>query len=552
MIYPDIKHTFRLRRLKAKFVVMVCCLAAVLCKPGYGNSISAGGKNAALETQITLRDGIKVTLKIYLPHIANTDIDKFPALYLAGPYGHEFSGTPPSIADTGPIDWYGEKGYAVVQADIRGTGKSGGTYSFLARDEQQDHYEIIEWIAAQHWSNGKIGGFGQGYYATSQWMMAIQNPPHLSCIAPFAGIADTYRHWIFPGGIASSTAVEWYEQAVRQLNGKRPANISGKLIKFDLSYQQLAHPNYDSFWQQRSAFENLKEIKVPVLSLAYASGGLYPSDNLSSYNKLQAAKKLLLINSNNTPPEQLYTSRVFHESNVLPFYDWCLKGAQNAYAELAPIRYSYPELDSGVKNLHQASHWPLENIHYQSLYLASSEGQRVLNKQQDYSGARYSRPLKNNKQAAKPSLSFTSPKLEQALIIAGSVNFELYASSNDIDTDFIVTLSDLGNNTGAGAGEKIIAQASLKASHNERLADDLNTNNHTLSFAKAKPLEPGKVYKFNIKIPAVIYRFKQGNRLRLEIEAKASTLYHSAKFPSRLWLPTLKPGTSMVEKPESQ
>ena len=44
--------------------------------------------------------------------------------------------------------------------DVRGTGKSGGEYRFFDVKEQQDYYDIVEWIAAQPWCTGKVGGIG--------------------------------------------------------------------------------------------------------------------------------------------------------------------------------------------------------------------------------------------------------------------------------------------------------------------------------------------------------------------------------------------------------
>ncbi len=48
------------------------------------------------------------------------------------------------------------RGYNYVVANVRGTGASTGIFGFLAREEQQDHHEVIEWIAAQDWSNGQV------------------------------------------------------------------------------------------------------------------------------------------------------------------------------------------------------------------------------------------------------------------------------------------------------------------------------------------------------------------------------------------------------------
>ena len=76
------------------------------------------------------------------------------------------------------------------------------------------------------------------------------------------------------------------------------------------------------------------------------------------------------------------------------------------------------------------------------------------------------------------------------------------------------------------------------------------------SHTHPEPLNPGEVYKFEISIEPNAFRFKQGNRVRLEIvngdspitdvlwthyyqpnKIGQDTLYHSAKYPSALILP---------------
>ena len=69
---------------------------------------------------------------------------------------------------------------------------SEGEWGFLDRQEQEAHYDVIEWIARQSWSNGKVGGIGQSYYCMSQWFMGIQKPPHLTCLGAYDGMANPY------------------------------------------------------------------------------------------------------------------------------------------------------------------------------------------------------------------------------------------------------------------------------------------------------------------------------------------------------------------------
>ena len=92
-------------------------------------------------------------------------------------------------------------GYVYAHMDVRGCGKSGGEFRCSISNEQNDLYDVIEWLGHQPWSNGKVGGIGQSYFCMSQWWMAIQKPPSLACIAAFDGLNDPYRASVYQGGI---------------------------------------------------------------------------------------------------------------------------------------------------------------------------------------------------------------------------------------------------------------------------------------------------------------------------------------------------------------
>jgi putative CocE/NonD family hydrolase len=113
------------------------------------------------DVQITVRDGVKIAVRIYRPDGAGP----FAALFAPSPYRYDNNELPAQPMflwrETGPIEWYVDQGYAYVQADVRGTGFSQGNYEFLGRNEQQDLYDVIEWIGTRPWSNGKVGGIGQ-------------------------------------------------------------------------------------------------------------------------------------------------------------------------------------------------------------------------------------------------------------------------------------------------------------------------------------------------------------------------------------------------------
>ena len=202
--------------------------------------------------QINVRDGTSIGARIYRPDGAGP----FPALLAASPYRFDNNRLPASPQflwrETGPIEWYVEQGYAYVHMDVRGSGRSGGQFEFLGRGEQNDLYDVIEWIGAQPWSNRKVGGIGQSYFCMLQWFMGALAPPALACIGAHDGLADAYR----AGMLSRRHPVRFLPRLLvvpephhQPLPGERTAARTGHRPHALLA----AHPIYDDFWRERSA-----------------------------------------------------------------------------------------------------------------------------------------------------------------------------------------------------------------------------------------------------------------------------------------------------------
>src|SRR5271168_4324301 len=56
-------------------------------------------------------------------------------------------------------------GYACVRMDVPGAGKSPGVLDCWSSNEARATYDVIEWLAAQPWCNGKVGMTGISYFA---------------------------------------------------------------------------------------------------------------------------------------------------------------------------------------------------------------------------------------------------------------------------------------------------------------------------------------------------------------------------------------------------
>jgi putative CocE/NonD family hydrolase len=87
-------------------------------------------------------------------------------------------------------DWFLAEGFAFAAVSLRGTGDSGGCVTFGGLPDQQDGYHVVEGLAAQPWSNGKVGMFGLSFDGWSQYMALAAHTPSLKAIVPVSGVID--------------------------------------------------------------------------------------------------------------------------------------------------------------------------------------------------------------------------------------------------------------------------------------------------------------------------------------------------------------------------
>lgn len=167
------------------------------------------------DVAVTLRDGSTIYVDVLRP--AGTE--KVPVIIAWSPYGKS-GGTHPKnwnlfellgidqsrLSGLGKFEgpdpaFWCANGYAICNPDARGAFHSEGDIYATGQQEGQDCADLIEWLAAQEWCNGKIGMSGNSYLAVAQWFAAAEQPPHLAAIAPWEGWSDTYRDLVVRGGM---------------------------------------------------------------------------------------------------------------------------------------------------------------------------------------------------------------------------------------------------------------------------------------------------------------------------------------------------------------
>jgi uncharacterized protein len=163
-------------------------------------------KDAMLE----MRDGIKICADIFRPN----DGEKHPAILIRS-YGKD-----PISASLTMIYHLVNAGYAVINSDLRGRGKSGGQWDPSKNQvvEGIDGYDSIEWTASQPWCDGNVGMAGLSHMGSFQWFAAMKQPPHLKAISPWT--TDFNTMYVPPrtgGAISFITTISWLPQVLKDL-----------------------------------------------------------------------------------------------------------------------------------------------------------------------------------------------------------------------------------------------------------------------------------------------------------------------------------------------
>jgi uncharacterized protein len=229
---------------------------------------------------IKTRDGISISARLVRPKTTGKPL---PALL-------EYT----TYLTPGYISEVAAHGYVGVLAYARGTGKSTGAAVPFQR-EGEDLRAVINWIAMQPWSDGRVGMYGSTYSGYTPWAAAKRLPPALKAIAvtsptaPGIDMPDdgaVFRNFAYRWSLYVMNAIDDKayddEAAWRALDqkwyasGKAYREFAGFYGKPDFVFLRwLNHPSYDRFWQTMIPYgREFAKINIPVLTITgyYAAG----------------------------------------------------------------------------------------------------------------------------------------------------------------------------------------------------------------------------------------------------------------------------------------
>jgi len=512
-----------------------------ISKPQFGIKVQK-------DVMVKMRDGINLAVNVYTPDAPG----RFPGLLALGGYGKELQDAliPPQPLyksavwdgniEAGDTTEFVPRGYAHVIADARGTGDSEGEYrGGFTEEESQDGAELVEWIARQPWCNGNVGMVGYSYYGISQLKVATCQPPHLKAIAPGHVSTDNYRD-VYSGGVLSLFLYGcWYgrhgtsgfapknaiSETLKNLSPEEVEEIRNELLenpdiknypniyhllkypyKNPFFFDLLTHPFDGPYYEERSLYPYYDRIKVPTYvigKVAHDAGAFW-----DVYNNIKAPKKI--IAKPRGPEERPWREDI---EMLIRWYDHWLKGIDTGIMEGSPIKMYV----MGTNQYREIDQFPLPGIDFTKCYLRRWENLSMSPElHQPEPDCFLQQPLHlSNK---RDSVVYQSPPLPDSLECIGPFSVHFYASIDQTDDNWIVSLSDVapgGMETGLG---KSYLKASHRALDTARSSPGSPFHPHTSS----EPVVPGQIYRYDIAMGILSNVFLPGHRIKLTIQSLES------------------------------
>jgi hypothetical protein len=525
-------------------------------------------------TPIPMRDGVLLQADIYRPET----LSPVPAIVCRLPYNKDdlfmhMEALPPLRA--------AEAGYAVVFQDTRGRYASQGDfYPFI--HEGQDGYDTIEWVAAQAWCSGAVGMVGASYFGATQWLAAVQQPPHLKALFPVVTSSGYDEHWTYQGGAFQlGFTLLWTlmalapDTAMRRLPGEDGPRLANRLLASvdhldelyrrlpladqpilreagvaDYYFDWLAHETPDAYWQQTQIHPHYPRITVPAFNVG-AWYDLFLGGTLENYTGMRRAggsqaarrgQRLLIAPWCHGNFSADYPHAHFGIMNssasldlaglALQYFAEHLKGQPGSLPE-DPVRIFV----MGANRWRDEKDWPLPGTRYTPLYL-SSQGDAASQ------GGRLSFDLPGESQSADhylydprhpvPTLGGPTflPGLRMGLQ-AGPIDQRPVESRLDV---LKYTSEPLQQPLEATGPLTLVLYASSSAEDTDFVARlcDVDTDGASRLLAEGvlrarfrdgldrpAPLKPGQVYELRINLLATSNLFLPGHCIRLDITSSS-------------------------------
>jgi predicted acyl esterase len=474
---------------------------------------------------IPMRDGVRLSCYLYFP----PGEGKWPVLMEQRYAGLRDDGTRKSFAQLT------DGGYVVAAVNFRGAQQSEGTwvgYRALGWGELQDGYDIVEWLAKQSWSTGKIGTFGSSQAGFAQNFLAVARPPHLTCQYMIDTGLSLFHEGYRIGGTTRPERFKTMDAVCRVPQHNR-----------DLLAEWFQHPTYDDYWAAEDCSRHIDKMNVPCFTVgswydfmnvgsidSYVSRQHRGGDNSRGKQQLRIGPWLHgRFNKGNVVGQLKYpdNASVTLPDHMRRWFDHYLKGIDNGVENDPAVTYyvmgAVGEEGSPGNIWRTAKDWPVPSRDT-SYFLQSGGGLTTVaptsadavttfladpNHPNEipkggFPGAQDARPFEKQAEVR----TFTTEPLAEPVEWTGKVQAELFVTSSARDTDFIVRVTDVYPD-----GRSIL------------IVDYIRRARYRDGFDREVFMEPGKVYKVAFDVGWLSQIFNRGHRIRVTVASTGAPFF---------------------------
>ncbi len=517
--------------------------------------------------KVPMRDGVRLNATVYRPHGQK---DPLPVIFELTPY----------ISDSYHSRAYylAQHGYVFALVDVRGRGNSEGKFEpFL--QEPHDGHDVVEWLARQPWSNGKITMWGGSYAGFDQWMTLREAPEHLATIVPVASahagvdfpmsknILGPYdMQWLtFTSGVTSNESLFgessfWIAKFTELYLQHRPFKELDQIVGNPSPTFQLwvSHPAEDSLWQSLAISpEQYRAIHVPILTITGSYDGdqagafAYYRSHMKYGTEKAKAQHYLIIgpwdHAGTRTPKKDVGGLTFGDASLLDmnklhtdWYDWTLKSGPKpeflkkrvAYFVMAADEWKYSDTLESISNSTRTLYLDSDSGHANDV---TSSGRLGETQPKGVQPDRYvydpldEHPAELEKEDIKNSLTdqryalnlygdgvvYHSEPFVADTEISGFVKLSAWIAMDVPDADFVATLYEM-----------------LPDGSSVQLTSDNIRARYRESLSQEKLVKPGEVNQYVFDgFTFFSRRIAKGSRLRLVLNCP-NTIYLEKNYNS--------------------
>jgi len=500
----------RPRPLLPRFVLpIVACAVALSALPP-----ALAQQPAAIQTHmVPMRDGVKLATDVR----PGKGEGPWPVVLLRTPYSRK-------------VTIGGLEECAIVTQDVRGRFDSEGHARPFFDDgwgEHQDGLDTVKWILAQPWCNGKIGTTGASALGITQNMLAGTNPPGVLCQHIMVAAGSMYHNAAYPGGAFHENLMAgWLKET------KWPED-NLKLM--------LEHPFYDALWETTNSDARIQaqRIDIPAVHVGgwfdiFTQGTL---DSFAVRSRIRRDQWLVMgpwphgikreVGELVFPPNAAQVPKPGTDFQM--WFDYWLRGKDNGMLAVPRVQYyvmgACDEAGAPGNEWRTAYAWPVPARRTRFFLGADQALARTVpaagHLTYEYDPAKPvptrgggnlllpAGPMNQRElEARKDVLVFSTPPLDEPVEVTSRIVVRLYASSSARDTMFTAKLCDVYPD----GRSMLLCDGALRAACRE-------------SVSKPTPLQPGRMYEFNLDVGSTSIIFNKGHRIRVDISSSNAPRY---------------------------